>query len=876
MLSRSTPLHARFSSQWALVVAAMVICLLSPLNANALVADQPLGFGFPRLAMQWPDPTSQPLADIARYDYVLLQPRYSSQVPALRALNSEAILLTSSNVCEVTVDLRATPSDALNENFLRIPNEWILTQLGSTLTSPVNSTDVTFHVADASRFRQGDIVVIEHEIVKVVSVESASLTVERGLLPQRSPADAHGSGVRLASAVVFWPGSIVLDLSENCPSVTVDSAVGPETWGEYNARVGARLLSEGDWDGIFVDRGDGNPSQMAAPGRPYTRSIDPSRSNKAVTDSYDAFNRSWREGLRAYQTALRASAGDRLVLFNNPWPNFDLLNGAILENFPRAAFNAQQWRLRALPTADGSGLSYGNWVGKSRQPNLSTLQTYEDESSLTRGDPPYVSPISQPGWLPNYKKMRFGLTTALMNEGFFSYELNTNGHGNNGLLWFDEYDNAGQGRGYLGSSVSAARQLITTPSSKDLLGGHGLFGSKSSLDYWKVWGRTGYALSKSVSSGAAKVSVTKTRGILYNATFTHRKLPVKKGVTYTLSFRAKAGSPRKVGVMVHKESPPYSGWLPYGTVDVGTQWKRYELAIPAKGTDSVARLVFGLGTKTGTVWFDDVRLQEGRSPVVYRRDFRNGVVLVNPDSMPTQVPLEAYFRKIKGSQAPTINSGAYVASVTLPPQDGIILLRTPSVSIPSNATIDVGSSKVVTGVAKAVSGQPIVGGKVALQSRVSGGAWTTASERLTSSSGGYSFSVRPTRNTDYRVRYNGDSDNLAGYSRTLVVKVAPKISNVSGRKSASRRKYYTYAGTLRPKHAAGTYPVRIYRWKYVSGKWKSYGYLKARASDYGTYTKYKRSIRLSSAGRWRLRAYHPADSSNSARWSSGYHYVNVK
>ena len=43
--------------------------------------------------------------------------------------------------------------------------------------------------------------------------------------------------------------------------------------------------------------------------------------------------------------------------------------------------------------------------------------------------------------------MRFGLCTALLGDGFFSYEVSGRGHGALGLLWFDEYDNAGQAAG---------------------------------------------------------------------------------------------------------------------------------------------------------------------------------------------------------------------------------------------------------------------------------------------------------------------------------------------------------------------------------------------------------------------------------------------
>jgi hypothetical protein len=61
---------------------------------------------------------------------------------------------------------------------------------------------------------------------------------------------------------------------------------------------------------------------------------------------------------------------------------------------------------------------------------------------------------------------------------------------------------------------------------------------------------------------------------------------------------------------------------------------------------------------------------------VYRRDFQNGIILVNPKGNGTRtVNLGGTFRKLKGTQAPSINNGALVTSVTLKDRDGIVLLR---------------------------------------------------------------------------------------------------------------------------------------------------------------------------------------------------------
>ena len=87
----------------------------------------------------------------------------------------------------------------------------------------------------------------------------------------------------------------------------------------------------------------------------------------------------------------------------------------------------------------------------------------------------------------------------------------------------------------------------------------------------------------------------------------------------------------------------------------------------------------------GVVWFDELSqsLGAGRTPPttawqkgVWRRDFDNGIVLVNPKGNgPQTVTLEAPFIRIKGSQDPVTNNGATVTTVTLQDRDGIMLLR---------------------------------------------------------------------------------------------------------------------------------------------------------------------------------------------------------
>jgi Hypothetical glycosyl hydrolase family 15 len=85
-------------------------------------------------------------------------------------------------------------------------------------------------------------------------------------------------------------------------------------------------------------------------------------------------------------------------------------------------------------------------------------------------------------------------------------------------------------------------------------------------------------------------------------------------------------------------------------------------------------------------WFDEYNTSLGQaisSPPtaawqkgVWRRDFQNGIALVNPKGNgPQTVTLETSYKKINGTQVPSINNGQTVTTVTLRDRDGLILLR---------------------------------------------------------------------------------------------------------------------------------------------------------------------------------------------------------
>lgn len=84
-------------------------------------------------------------------------------------------------------------------------------------------------------------------------------------------------------------------------------------------------------------------------------------------------------------------------------------------------------------------------------------------------------------------------------------------------------------------------------------------------------------------------------------------------------------------------------------------------------------------------WFDEYNVQLGKplegppenayKQGVYRRSFENGLVFVNPSENVETLAVPAGYRHLFGRQDPAVNNGLAVSSVTIPPRDGVVLVK---------------------------------------------------------------------------------------------------------------------------------------------------------------------------------------------------------
>lgn len=96
---------------------------------------------------------------------------------------------------------------------------------------------------------------------------------------------------------------------------------------------------------------------------------------------------------------------------------------------------------------------------------------------------------------------------------------------------------------------------------------------------------------------------------------------------------------------------------------------------------------------SSVVWFDEYDINLGHaleSPAlspwkdgVYKREFENGLVLVNPTELSKIVDIGSGFKHFLGIQDEITNNGKPVTTLSLPPKDGVVLIRI-SINAPKN------------------------------------------------------------------------------------------------------------------------------------------------------------------------------------------------
>ena len=175
------------------------------------------------------------------------------------------------------------------------------------------------------------------------------------------------------------------------------------------------------------------------------------------------------------------------------------------------------------------------------------------------------------------------------------------------------------------------------------------------------------ATTAAVGTSSAKVHISSASTVEWHVYLNSvGQIAVRVGSSYSATFWCKASSPRIIHVVAGN-----SGGSAYVAVD--TTWRQYQVVMqPTVSINS--SLTFFLGLETGDVWLDDVHFQPGATSV-WRRDFQNGIVLLNPTELPLDVPIGIPFRRIYGVHDMLTNDGTTASTMRVNAADAVFLLR---------------------------------------------------------------------------------------------------------------------------------------------------------------------------------------------------------
>ena len=443
--------------------------------------------------------------------------------------------------------------------------------------------------------------------------------------------DIHGNKIEV------WPGTYRLNLTKSYVA-------------EYQAQYAYQLMMASGMmvDGCFFDnffttqswlKTDiyGNPVQIDANG-------DGKPDDPAWLDA------AWGQGVFHELDTWRALMPYALASGHLPRPP-DAPTSAI--------FNGDSFGFLVPETIEGtqSFLNfwsiYNNWYVNGRQPVI----------TMTEGAPPYqigygydYNPLANipPSTLEfartYYPYMRFGLMFALMNDGYFAYEFGDTEHGQD--WWYDELDFD------LGSALGPAARVSMGSAAPVNAMVNGSF-EQPIVSPWRLTASqpgTAAQVIRDTSTAAdgsasARITVTAADGTDWHIEFCQLNRSLVQGKSYDLAFWAKADVPRPITLSTQQNVAPWQNYGLSTVVNLTTAWQRYAVSFQANATASDARIQFFLGAQTGTVWLDNVSLEDHPADV-YRRDFEHGIALLNGTREQQTIAVGQGFLRIKGDQAP--------------------------------------------------------------------------------------------------------------------------------------------------------------------------------------------------------------------------------
>jgi uncharacterized protein (TIGR03437 family) len=411
----------------------------------------------------------------------------------------------------------------------------------------------------------------------------------------------------------------------------------------YQYLVNNNLAYDGIfWDNVFLSISwfttdvFGNPVQISS-------------NNDGIADDPATLDAAWRAGVELEFETFRQLAPNAYMSGHlgqiPPDPGeLAVFNGDSL------VFDAVDVQEGVLPF-NSLWQTYNAWFSAGRQPAIAMVQSSPpNQISYGYGYNPQQTMLPSTlafaqSWYPN---VRFGLALALMNDGFYTFDLGDTGGAVN--WWYDEYNFP------LGGPIAPSTEL-TSASGPNLIANGGF---EQGLAGWYLFveqdGQAAATASidtsvAAVGNSSILIGVTSPDSQNWNVNLSQGSLPFTAGTSYQLQFWARANVPVAITVNTQGGGPNYPGYGLYTQVNLATTWQLFTLSFQAPIAANDGSVLFNLGLSVANIWIDGVQLNSV-PPGVYRRDYTLGTVLLNGTTAPETIAPGSGFQRFTGTQAP--------------------------------------------------------------------------------------------------------------------------------------------------------------------------------------------------------------------------------
>ncbi|MFB1501996.1 hypothetical protein, partial [Thiocapsa sp. N5-Cardenillas] len=559
---------------------------------------------------------------------------------------------------------------------------------GTLLNESIATDSRTFSVADGSRITAGRYVVIydhpagsfrnaEHALVSGVSGNRVTLA-GRGF---KSIPRAHPAGSIIAEHPVA--GNVdgeteTLHWMYNMSSVAPQDSNGRRIYEVMASWLGSNVqrdktgkLSDLRIDGVIFDTDFWSVA--------WRNRIDVN--NDLIPDGgWDSTTGTnlWGEGSEEFYRRVRVALPDLIVSGGTRGVRgFSSLNGTQLEGWPvSTAYIAPN---PAYITFDGWLAEYTLQLREGRR----DTPAYTENLSKT---PTRLYPRGTVPAPPNNAPFRFAFATTLLDNGYYAQEPRQD------TLdpWWDEFavdvaagsptygvavarnpldETAARIHGgWLGMPLGPRQRVVDarrfTPD-RSLISSGGL----DDPDSLSAWRANNVSLSvdfNEAMAGAGSIRVSNHIDYVnepFRASAQTPLVQLQAGVRYTLAFSARAQTLRSIMVATGGAQNEFL---------IPDRWVRRVMTFTAPSSGP-SRINFNVGRENIPIWLDEIYLFEGDANV-FRRDFDNGLVVVNATPEPISVALGSRYHRIAGTGQDPINNGEELDKVTIPPYDGAIMV----------------------------------------------------------------------------------------------------------------------------------------------------------------------------------------------------------